>query len=367
MIYNVIILGCGRVAYHHAEAIQSNESFRLVGVCDLNIPKVKEFSKKYDVPYFDNYFAMLNSIKNIDIAVIATPSGMHFEHSCDFIKNRINVIVEKPTFMNPGQLQKAYRIAKEYQVKIFPVFQNRFNKAVDRVKEGIKNNELGKLNIISVRLRWCRPQRYYDLAEWRGTLSHDGGASANQGIHHIDLMRYLGGEVESVNALMKTYEVDIDSEDSMVAIVKFTSGAIGNIEITTAARPDDFEASISLVGSSGLAQIGGKAVNKLQIFTPCPKDCAKNSEDFDSIKNHGALYGFGHSKIYQEIYKNLYLDKEFYVSMDDACKTIALLNSLYESNLNSGWVKIDDTSDDYVLGRENEIVSNLYRTKKISL
>ena len=120
---------------------------------------------------------------------------------------------------------------------------------------------------MNIQVRWHRPKRYYELAKWRGTYSHDGGALTNQGIHHIDLMRYFGGEIKRVNCQMCTYNIDIEVENAAVSTFIFESGALGSMEITTAAYPDDFEASISIVGSKGLAKIGGLAVNELQIFT----------------------------------------------------------------------------------------------------
>ncbi|WPE17745.1 Gfo/Idh/MocA family protein [Candidatus Thioglobus autotrophicus] len=359
--YNIAIIGCGRVAYHHAESIRQVEGMNLIAVCDLDLDKVEKFAKKYNVDAYVNYFQMLKECPSIDIVVIATPSGMHFEHAVDIIRRNKHVIVEKPTFMTPEQLQDAYKLADNMGVNIYPIFQNRHNKAVSRVKRAIDNNELGKINIVSVRLRWCRPQRYYDLSEWRGTLSHDGGASTNQGIHHIDLLRYLGGEVLRSLAIMKTYEVDIEAEDSMVAVVEYKSGAIGNLEITTAARPNDFEASISIIGSKGLAQIGGIAVNELQVFTPNPKDCQKFSEDFLRVKDHGAVYGYGHTKIYQSIYDALLQDNDYEVSSEDALRTLKLLNSFYSSNEKKKWVSVDSSSSNY-LGKENDEISNLYRT-----
>ena len=104
------------------------------------------------------------------------------------------------------------------------------------------------------------------MSPWRGTYSHDGGALTNQGIHHVDLLRYLFGEVSYVNCQMKTLGSKIEVEDTVVATFGFKNGAVGTLEITTAARPIDYEASVSILGSKGMAQIGGIAVNKLEVF-----------------------------------------------------------------------------------------------------
>jgi predicted dehydrogenase len=247
-------------------------------------------------------------------------------------------------------------------VEIFPIFQNRYNKAVKRVRRALEENELGDIRIISVRVRWCRPQRYYDMAPWRGTFSHDGGALTNQCIHHVDLLRYLGGEVTNVNATMRTLGAEIEVEDTVVATLNYDSGAVGVLEGTTAARPDDFEASLSIVGSKGLAQIGGVAVNELQIFTPAPDECASNSEDFVGIKGHGAVYGFGHSDMYADIVKHFVGDTLYPVSREDCIGTLRLLHAFYRSDEVRAWVDVAGTDQSIRLGRPNDTISDLYRT-----
>src|SRR3990167_279667 len=292
---NVAIIGCGRVAGHHCTFINEIEGLRLAAVCDLVEERARDFSARYAAPWYTSYHRMFRDHPEIDVAAVITPSGMHAEHALDVIeRHHRSVIVEKPTFMRPEQLERAYVAAARRDVHIFPVFQNRHNKAVRRVRRALTQGELGEIRIMNVRVRWCRPQRYYDLAPWRGTLSHDGGALTNQSIHHVDLLRHLGGEVQRVNAAMRTLGADIEVEDTCVATLAFKGDAVGIVEATTAARPDDFEASISIVGSKGLAEIGGIAVNELKVFTPDPATCAENSEDFQGIKGAGAIYGYGH-------------------------------------------------------------------------
>jgi len=288
---------------------------------------------------------------------------MHAEHAMDVMERyRKNVIVEKPTFMRPEQLHAAYAMADRLGVGLFPVFQNRHNKAVRRVRRALNEGELGDIRIMNVRVRWCRPQRYYDLAPWRGTLSHDGGALTNQSIHHVDLLRYLGGEVGRVNATMRTLGADIEVEDTVVATFTYDGGAVGGLEATTAARPDDFEASLSIVGSKGLAQIGGIGVNELQIFTPDPATCAEHSEDFQGIDGRGAVYGYGHRQMYLDILAFFRDGTPYPVSREDCLATIRLLHAFYRSDESGGWVDTDSTDQSVRLGRPNDEISNLYRT-----
>ncbi|MDP6785625.1 MAG: Gfo/Idh/MocA family oxidoreductase [Rhodospirillales bacterium] len=360
---NVAVIGCGRVAGHHCTFVKALDGVSLIAVCDLVAEKAKAFGDEFAVPWFTDYHAMMQAHPEIDTVAVITPSGMHSEHALDIIERYAkNVIVEKPTFMRPEQLITAYEAAERHGVAIFPVFQNRHNKAVGRVRRALQGGELGDIRVMNVRVRWCRPQRYYDLAAWRGTLSHDGGALTNQSIHHVDLLRHLGGEVSRVNATMRTLGSEIEAEDTAVATFTYQSGAVGSLEATTAARPDDFEASLSIVGSLGLAQIGGIGVNELQVFTPEPDACADNSEDFLGIKGQGAVYGYGHRQMYEDILAFARQGTPYPVSRDDCLNTLKLLHAFYRSDEDGGWVDVATGAASARLGRPNEAISDLYRT-----
>lgn len=355
----VAIIGCGRISGHHCRSIIETEGVELVAVCDLEIEKAELYRDQFNVKAYKNYHTMLNENPEINTVAIVTPSGMHYEHAMDIIsKYKKNIIVEKPTFMLPSQVKKVYEEAEKSSVQVFAIFQNRYNLAVRRVYEGIKNGELGAIRSVAVRVRWCRPQRYYDLAEWRGTFSMDGGCLTNQGIHHIDLLKLMCGEILRVSSVHKTLGANIEVEDTASASLEFKNGSIGTIEITTAARPIDYEASISFVCENGLAQIGGIAVNELQIYTPDPISCAQNSEDFA-----GNVYGNGHKKIYDEIVRSFGRKLVYPITYEDTLSTIQLLNSLYIADENKNWVNVSNAGDSNRLGKFDENLAKLYRTK----
>lgn len=354
----VAVIGCGRISGHHCRSIMETEGVELVAVCDLVIEKANVYRDQFGTLAYDNYHRMLLENPQIDTVAIITPSGMHYEHALDIISRyRKNIIVEKPTFIKPSQVKEVYAKAAAAGVQVFAVFQNRHNLAVKRVLQGLAQGELGRLRTVAVRVRWCRPQRYYDLAPWRGTFAMDGGCLTNQGIHHIDLLRQLGGEVKRVCSIHKTLGAEIEVEDTAVAAIEFENGAIGTLEVTTAARPDDYEASLSLVCEKGLAQIGGIAVNELQIYTPDPSACAVNSEDFS-----GNVYGHGHIKIYEEIVAFFRGGQNFPVAYEDTFATIQLLNSFYLADEACSWVDVFAAGDSARLGAVDEELASLYRT-----
>ena len=143
--------------------------------------------------------------------------------------------------------------------------------------------------------------------------------------------------------------------------MKYTNGAIGSLEVTTAARPDDFEASVSIVGSKGLAQLGGIAVNMLKVFTPDPNSCIVYSDDFSDLADRGRVYGRGHLSMYKDILKCFLHDLDYPIDMNDCLSTISLLNSIYCSSEQNKWIDTKDLNQSIHLGSPNDTLSNLYR------
>jgi len=353
------IIGCGRVAGHHARSMdQLTGKVQLQAVCDLREDRGEPLAEAHGVPFYTDYNDMLRN-EDVDVVSIVSPSGMHFEHALDVVElHGKHVVIEKPMVMTPAQAKRLKDAADAAGVTIFPVFQYRFNKAVQRMRKAVEQGELGEVFLATVRTRWCRPQRYYDRDPWRGTFSHDGGACTNQGIHHLDLLRYLGGEIESVNTVMDTYGADIEVEDCVVGTIRFKNGASGVIEITTAARPDDFESSISLVGSKGIGMIGGWATNELVTFSPDPAEENLNTEEFPDV------YGYGHKVIYEGVYDVLQDGGSAAVEFEDGLATLRLLHAIYRSDEDREWIKMDDQLESRRLGREDDAISALYRTPR---
>jgi len=353
---NIGLIGAGKIAGQHLKAISKIKRFKILAISDFKIDKTSNYLNYYKIKGYRHYDEMLKKEKKLDLVVILTPSGMHYSQAMDILKKyKKNLIIEKPICLKSSEVKKLYKTAKKYKKKIYPVFQNRNNKCIAKLKDLINKNQLGEIRIVSLQLRWCRPQRYYNLSVWRGTFSHDGGALTNQGIHYIDLLRYLFGEVKTVNAKMKTLGAKIEVEDSVVSNLEFDSGALGTLEVTTSARPNDFGAIISVVGSKGFAQVGGLTANKLEVFSPNPKICKQYSENLPDA------YGFGHYKLYRDIHNDLRKKKKFPINGNDCFKTIQFLNSFYVSNEKNKTVLVSKIKDSKRLGRKNEFISKLYR------
>lgn len=351
------LIGCGRIAKNHLGPIAEIQGAKLVAVCDLIPERAEGYAQKYNVPSYTNYHTMLKK-ENIDVVCILTPSGIHPQHTIDVItRYKKHIIVEKPMALAWDDLARMKSIADANKVKIFPVYQNRYNKSVQKVRSDLLSGALGKPVLGTVRLRWCRPQKYYDRDAWRGTWAMDGGALTNQGIHYIDLLQYMLGDIESVTARAATQLVNVEVEDTFVATLKFKNGALGVIEVTTAARPDDFEASISVLAEKGTAILTGIASNQLSTYTLDPQNANTYSEDFPDA------YGFGHWNFFRDVIADLKDEKTHPISFEEGTHAIRLLNALYRSTEDNREVFLSEGVASHKLGKPDEELAKLYITE----
>jgi UDP-N-acetyl-2-amino-2-deoxyglucuronate dehydrogenase len=359
------LIGCGRVSNWHANAIKNIDNAELVAVCDLVEERAFSMAKEHNAKYYTNYHRMLQE-EDIDVVNVITPSGMHAEHALDIITNyRKHVVVEKPMALRVEDCEKLMDAAKENNVGLYIVMQNRFNKAVLKTKEAIDNNMFGRFVLGTVRLRWSRPQRYYDRDPWRGTWAFDGGVFTNQAIHHIDLLRWLMGDVEGVSGIASTRLVDVEVEDTAAVWLRFKNGAMGIIEATTAARPNDLEASISILGENGTVIIEGTAVNKITTWTFNEIDMREFSEEPPNV------YGFGHLPLLEGVAKSIIKGPSFPIDEGGAINTIKLLSAIYSSVEQQGkYVRLKDNPISSKLGiikHEDKKIKDLYTTPRLQV
>lgn len=360
------IIGCGRISYRHIEAIENNPNAELVALCDLNIEKAKERAGERKIPLYRDYHEMLTK-EDIDVVNIMTPSGMHVEHASEIIQTyKKHVVVEKPMALKVSDGRALIDIAKKHNVQLFAVHQNRFNKAITKIKSAIDQNLFGKIIMGTIRIRWSRPQRYYNRDPWRGTWALDGGALTNQSIHHIDLLRWLVGDVDSISAIGATQLVDIEVEDTAMSWLRFKNGALGSIEATTGVRPEnlDLEASISILGEKGVVVVEGFAVNKLLTWT---FDDGLNKEEFS--ENPPNLYGYGHNVIVDNVVDTLLGKASPLITGEDALESVKLLSGIYRSiELDGKEVQMKDNPVSQKLGvitKDAEKIADLYRTNVV--
>lgn len=329
---NFALLGCGRIAKRHAELLGTGQikGARLAAVCDIRRERAEEFGAKYGVPAFQSIDEMLAS-RHIDVVSVLTPSGMHAEHTIAVARARRHVVVEKPMALTLVDAEAMIAACDDNNVQLFVVKQNRFNVPVVKAREALNAGRFGQLVLGTVRVRWCRDQSYYDHDSWRGTWAQDGGVLSNQASHHVDMLSWFMGDVESVHARGVTALARIEAEDTAVATLKFRSGALGIVEATSATRPKDMEGSLSVLGSGGSVEIAGFSVNKIRTWQFAQPQAA-DAEVMDKYSvNPPNVYGFGHQAYYEHVVDCLANGTEALVDGHQGRQSLELIMALYES------------------------------------
>ncbi len=329
------LIGCGRISKKHIEVLTKHltDKTELVAVSDPQGNRAEKVGKKIGIPFYKSYDDMFSEHPEIDVVNILTESGNHAKYTIDIVKKfKKHVVVEKPMALTLEDADEMIRTCDEAGVKLFVVKQNRYNLPVMKLHEALEKGNFGKLVMGTVRVRWCRPQKYYDQDEWRGTWAMDGGVFANQASHHIDLLEWMLGEPVSVFAKSRTALVDIETEDTGVAVIKFANGAIGVVEATTATRPKDLEGSLSILGEKGSVVIEGFAVNEMKTWNFENQNDAEMKKIVDNFKeNPENVYGFGHIRYLDNVCESLLHNKKALVDGLEGRKSLELINAIYES------------------------------------
>jgi predicted dehydrogenase len=330
-MYRFALVGCGRIARRHAELLSGVvANAKLVAVCDVDAEKARAFGERYGVDWYISMDEMMSGVLP-DVVSVLTPSGLHREHVLQLAPYGKHIVVEKPMALTLDDADAMIAACDEHGSRLFVVKQNRFNVPVVKLREAMEKKRFGKLVMGTVRVRWCRTQAYYDMDAWRGTWALDGGVLTNQASHHVDLLEWMMGDVETVFAKSTTALVNIESEDTAIAVLKFRNGALGCIEATTATRPNDLEGSISILGEKGTVEIGGFAVNQMKTWSFAEQE----PDDADVMQKYSvnppSVYGFGHQAYYEHVLDCLQSGKQQLVDGLEGRRSIELISAIYES------------------------------------
>ena len=327
---NFALVGCGRITAKHADVLSRLEGANLTAVCDLKEEKARKYSEKYKVPYYLDYRKMLESEPSINVVNILTENGNHAKIAVDIAGFHKHLVVEKPMALTLEDADAIIEACDANGCRLFVVKQNRFNVPIVKLRRALEGGRFGKLILGAVRVRWCRRAEYYKDS-WHGTWEMSGGVLTDQAIHHIDLLVWMLGDVESVYAKSMTALADIETEDTGVVILKFMNGALGTIEATTATRPANTEGSLSILGENGMVEIGGFAVNEMKIWQFENKQ-EGDDEVFSTCKsNPPDVYGFGHFEYLKDVIDCIRNNRKALVDGLEGRKSLELLHAIYES------------------------------------
>lgn len=351
MAVRTALIGCGRIADRHARLVTTIGGYTLAAVCDTQKGKAEKFSATFGVPAYTDFRQMIEK-ERPDLVHVLTQSGEHAAVALEAMERVDNVIIEKPMALTLADADAIIEKSERLGRRVFVVKQNRYNLPVVKLREALEAGRFGKLTLGAIRVRWCRRQEYYDQDPYRGTWGQDGGALTNQASHHIDMLQWMFGAVDEVFAFTARELVNIQAEDTGVATVRFTSGALGTVEATTAARPKDMEASISVLGEHGTVEIGGFALNEMKQWEF--DQAWDDDEDVISTyrTNPPSVYGFGHHEFLADVLKSIEQGRPPRIGPREGRKSLELIVAIYESAERNAPVKFPFREEFCRLGRK---------------
>lgn len=342
---NYALIGCGRIATNHIKAAVNN-GLNIVAVCDVKEEAMENLLAKHglekdaSIKRYTDYKQMLAE-NDITLASIATESGIHAEIALYCIDRGVNVIIEKPMAMSIDDAEEIIRRSEEKNVKVSACHQNRFNVAVQQMRQALEAGRFGKLSHGSIHVRWNRNQDYYTQAPWRGTWAQDGGCLMNQCIHGIDLLRWMmGDEVEEVYGVTQQQFHDyLECEDIGMAVVKFKNGAVGTIEGTTNVYPKNLEETLYLFGENGTVKVGGTSTNNIDVWNFADESDAdlKNKGLKEETSN---VYGNGHTSLFADVMDAIEHDRKPYVDAVAGRNALEMILAIYQSAATGKPVKL---------------------------
>lgn len=325
------LIGCGRISRNHILA--AAESNFQIAVHDNDPNKIERLKNEFNylkILSFENYNEMLDVFRP-QLVAIATPNASHSQIALDCIHKGLNVIIEKPFTLSKKNYLELIEARNHKGVKVAVCHQNRFNKAIQKVKETIDSGQLGKIHYISAKVFWYRDKQYYDQDRWRGSQEHMDGALMNQSIHNIDLLLWLmNSSVKNVKSVRRNFaHPEIEMEDFGAALIEFDNGSVGLFEATTATYPKNLEESLYIVAEKGTIKIGGQSVNLIEEWRVDGETDSIGEIKLKYSESHENIYGFGHKALYQDMIDSIEKNREPYVTLEEGYKAVDLIIEIY--------------------------------------
>ena len=331
------LVGCGRISKNHIGSIQNYpKDLELVAVCDNDPEALQISSSKFKIKGYTELSDMLLH-EELDLVVLCSPSGLHSKQAILAAEHGVHVVSEKPMATKYEDGLKMVEACDNAKVRLFIVKQNRQNATLKLLKRAVDEKRFGAIKMVHLNVFWTRGQEYYEQGcGWRGTWEFDGGAFMNQASHYVDLIDWLIGPVERVQAMMSTTR-KIETEDTGVLNIKWRSGALGSMAVTMLTYPKNLEGSITILGETGSVKIGGVAVNEIQTWE-FDKECEYDDEVFDANYETTSVYGFGHARYYKHIIDVMRGQTEPETDGREGLKSLELLSAAYLAARDGGSV-----------------------------
>jgi UDP-N-acetyl-2-amino-2-deoxyglucuronate dehydrogenase len=324
------VVGCGVIAPHHAKAAIAAPDAELVACCDIIPERAEKFAAEFGIPKVYTDYSQLMADPDIDAVNVCTPSGLHGDVTIAAAKAGKHVLCEKPVDITLEKIDEMVKACRDAKVKLAVIFQRRTSPLWGKIKKVIDDGKLGKLVLCDLYIKYFRSQEYYDSGEWRGTWALDGGGCLmNQGVHMIDILRYLAGPADTMYALADHLVRKIETEDTACAVIKWKSGAFGVLQGTTSVTPG-LKHRLEIHGEHGGVVVEGESILRWSVpDVPNPEEA--KDEVGDTSGDAKAITSDGHTIQLIDLCEAIRNDRDPMVTGEEARKAVELILGVYKS------------------------------------
>jgi UDP-N-acetyl-2-amino-2-deoxyglucuronate dehydrogenase len=327
------LIGGGNITDTHARAALAIPGVEISAIYGTHPDNTAKLCANYGgVPFAD--IEKFLAHRPMDMVIIGSPSGLHADHGIKAAHHGLHVLTEKPIDVSTARADALIAECENSNVKLGVLFQDRTKPDVHRLKNFLAEGALGKLILADAQVKWYRPPEYYGNSSWRGKLSLDGGgALMNQGVHTVDLLLWLMGDVVSVQAQMATALHNIEAEDTITALLEFANGAIGTLVAATSAYPG-FPRRIELTGSEGTVIFEQDKIVHADLKTPRPDLLDANNESRDQNQSASTATvndARGHQALIEDFLRAIKTNSRPRCDGKEARRSVALIEAIYEA------------------------------------
>ena len=328
------IVGLGWIGKRHSEMVKGNPNAELVAVIDSNEALAKEMSEKYDVPYFTSDEAFHQSDIDSDVVCVCTPNGLHSEQAKNAINNGNHVVCEKPLGLFKANCEEVLHLALQNSKQVFCVMQNRYSPPSVWLKSIMESKVMGDIFLVQINCYWNRDDRYYGKSPWKGTLALDGGPLYTQFSHFIDIMFWLFGDIENINARFKNFNhhENTEFEDSGFVNFDFMTGGMGELNYSTSIYDKNLESSLTIIGEKGTIKVGGQYMDTIEYcniedYTMPELPPSNPPNDYGDYKGSAANHHF----VIQNVIDTLEGKSTVSTNALEGLKVVEIIENIYKS------------------------------------
>jgi predicted dehydrogenase len=331
-VIHIGIVGGGNISETHARAAHEIAGVEIAAIYGLNQGKSQLFSQHYGGSVYAEFEAFLRH-RPMDLVVIGSPSGLHAEQGIAAARRGLHVLVEKPIDINLERVDALIADCEKAGVKLGVFFQDRVAPDLCRLKELIDAGRLGRPILVSARVKWHRSPEYYSKSRWRGTYALDGGgALINQGVHTVDLLLWLMGDVTRVQAKAITGLHKIEVEDTLVATLEFKNGAVGTLEAATSVYPG-YPRRLEVTGSEGTIIVEDDRIVAADLRHPLEELLVTVGQGPHSSTTSPVVSDVsGHRRLLEDFISAIKINSDPRCDGYEGRKSVALVEAIYESS-----------------------------------